>query len=201
MPDARLTAADDAATPLTPEERGALIPAYITFRHELNDAEQANIARAQATLFTRQPQRDPARLIDEEFIRRAHKLMFRDVWNWAGKYRRSERNIGVAWVRIPVELRMFLDDARAWLDEKAWPRDELALRFHHRLVWIHPFPNGNGRLSRMMADLLVTAMGGERFSWGSASLADPGETRRRYVAALRQADAHDIAALLAFARS
>ena len=196
-----LTAADEAATPLTPDERAGLIPAYITFRHELNGAEQANIAKAQAALFGRRRQRDPVKLIDEDFIRRAHKLMFRDVWAWAGQYRRSDRNVGVAWVRIPVELRMFLDDVRAWVSHNAYPRDELAARFHHRLVWIHPFPNGNGRLSRMMADLLVTAMGDERFTWGRASLADPSETRRRYVAALRQADAHVVTDLLAFIRS
>jgi Fic-DOC domain mobile mystery protein B len=98
-------------------------------------------------------------------------------------------------------MRNLQDDARVWLQNSAYPPDELAVRFHHRLVWIHPFANGNGRLSRMVADLLIVALGGERFTWGSADLAGAGQARHRYIAALQQADAHAIGALLAFARS
>jgi Fic-DOC domain mobile mystery protein B len=194
-------AADDGATPLTPEERTGLIPAYITYRHELNAAEQANIAKAQANLFRRRRQPGPPELIDEAYIKRLHRHMFADVWRWAGQYRRSDKNPGVQWVQIPIEMRNLLDDAQAWLEHRAYARDELAVRFHHRLVWIHAFANGNGRLSRMMADQIVVALGGERFTWGSADLVGAGQVRDRYIAALQQADANVIELLLAFARS
>jgi Fic-DOC domain mobile mystery protein B len=193
--------ADDAATLLTPEERTGLIPAYITYRHELNAAEQANIAGAQASLLRRRRRPDPTELIDEGYIQRLHRRMFADVWRWAGQYRQSDKNLGVQWVQIPIEMRILLDNALAWLEHHAYSHDELAVRFHHRLVWIHPFANGNGRLSRMMADLLIMALGGERFTWGGANLVDAGQVRTRYVAALLDADAHTYEPLLAFARS
>lgn len=191
-------------TLLTAEEKDDLIPAYITFRGELNEAEWANIAKAEKRLFGR---RSPAKkgevtkLIDEEYIQRAHRLMFGDVWRWAGRYRRGNKNLGVAWVQIPVEIRMFLDDAKLWHDQKVYPFDEFAVRFHHRLVFIHPFPNGNGRLTRMMADLLITALGRQRFSWGSKGKEDLERIRDRYLDALHTADNHDLGPLLTFARS
>ena len=124
------------------------------------------------------------------------------VWRWAGRFRTSPRNIGVEAHRIAPELRQLIDDARFWRDHGSWPADELALRFHHRLVWIHPFPNGNGRHARIAADLLVVSLGaGQRFSWGGSRLEAPSQIRRAYVEALRAADRHDLAPLLAFARS
>lgn len=186
----------DNATPLTPEERHELIPAYIAYRRELNEAEQENIARAQDWALGRR--RDA---LTEKFIKDLHGRMFGDVWRWAGRFRTSERNLGIAHYEIPMALRQLLDDAREWIDYKAYPPDAIAMRFHHRLVQIHPFPNGNGRHARLMADLLVMSLGGGRFSWGSANLQDAGEVRHRYVTALRAADNHDIGPLLGFARS
>ena len=126
--------------------------------------------------------------------------MFGDVWKWAGAYRQTERNLGIASHRIPVEVRMLLDDVRFWIDKNTYPTDEIAVRLHHRLVAIHPFANGNGRHARLMADLLAEKLGGAALTWGGASLADEGELRRRYVDALQAADGHDIGPLLAFAR-
>jgi Fic-DOC domain mobile mystery protein B len=186
----------DHATPLTPEERRELIPAHIAYRSELNEAEQENIARAQDWALGRR--RD---LLTEKFITDLHRRMLGEVWKWAGKFRRTERNLGIPFFEIPVAVRQLLDDAKAWIEYKAYPPDEIAVRFHHRLVQIHPFPNGNGRHSRLMADLLVMRLGGERFSWGSANLQDAGTVRQRYIAALKAADNHDIGPLLAFARS
>jgi Fic-DOC domain mobile mystery protein B len=186
----------DDATPLTPEERRGLIPAHIAYRSELNEAEEENIARAQDWALGRR--RD---LLSEKFIKDLHRHMLGDVWRWAGKFRRSERNLGIAFYEIPVALRQLLDDTRAWIEYRAYPADEIAVRFHHRLVEIHPFPNGNGRHARLLADLLVMSLGGERFSWGSANLQEAGAVRRRYMAALQAADHHDIGPLLAFARS
>lgn len=200
-PDLGLFAADADATPLTAEEREGLIPSHIALRSELNAAEQANIAKAHASLFGRRKPFTPDQLVIEDFVKRTHLAMYGDVWRWAGQYRRSEKNIGIPWIQIPVEMHAFLGDAAAWLATKSYPPDELAVRFHHRLVFIHAFPNGNGRHSRTMADLMILALGQERFSWGGANLADITETRRRYIDALHAADGFDILPLIAFARS
>lgn len=188
--------ADDAATPLGTEEREGLIPSYITLRGELNEAEQANIVEAREWAFARR--RD---VLDEAFLNKLHKRMLGRVWRWAGSFRRTEKNIGIDPARIPVALRQLLDDCRYRIDQASYPADEIAARFHHRLVQIHPYPNGNGRHARLAADLLLRALGRPPFTWGSASLTDAGQTRQDYVAALRAADNHDIAPLLAFVRS
>ena len=188
---------DDAATPLTPEEMRDLIPAHIAYRRELNAAEQENIARAQDwAMNTRR--RD---LLSERFIKHLHRQMLGDVWRWAGDFRTSQRNIGIDYWLIAVEVRQLVDDARTWVKSKTYPTDEIAVRFHHRLVQIHPFPNGNGRHARLIADLLVMQLGSERFSWGRQSLQKPGAARARYIEALHAADNHDIAPLLEFARA
>jgi Fic-DOC domain mobile mystery protein B len=187
----------DGATPLTAEERRDLIPAHIAYRRELNEAEQENIARAQEWALGRR-RRD---LLNEKFILDLHKRMLGDVWRWAGKFRTSQRNIGMDYWLIPVELRQLLDDCKAWIGFGTYPADEIAVRLHHRLVLIHPFPNGNGRHARLMADLLAMQLGRQRFSWGRASLQAPGAARARYIEALRAADDHEIALLLAFARA
>jgi len=196
MSDPLFDAADEAATPLTPEERDALIPTYITLRSELNEAEQIGIADADRWAFSRR--RD---VLDEDFLRALHRRMFRSVWKWAGVFRTTPRNIGVEAWRIAPDLRQLVGDVRYWVDHQAYPPDEIAVRFHHRLVWIHPFPNGNGRFSRLAADLLAVQLGVERLSWGSGNLVAPAELRRRYIEALRAADGEVIAPLVAFARS
>jgi Fic-DOC domain mobile mystery protein B len=184
------------ATPLTPEEMRDLIPAYIAYRSELNEAEQENITRALAWALGRK--RD---LLSEKFIRDLHRRMLGDVWKWAGKFRASERNLGLPFYEIPVAVRQLLDDTKAWIEYNTYTGDETAVRLHHRLVQIHPFVNGNGRHSRLMADLLILRLGSEQFSWGRQSLRDAGAMRKRYIAALQSADSHDIRPLLAFARS
>jgi len=185
------------ATPLEPEELEGLRPSWISTRSELNQAEQDNIAAGVAWV-SRSRRKD---LLTEEFIRKLHTKIFGDVWAWAGDFRKTERNIGIDPIRIPVELRTLLDDVKYWTDHTTYPPDETAVRFHHRLVAIHPFPNGNGRTARLLADLLVEELGGKPFTWGRASLTDAGEARLRYIDALRAADRHDIGPLLAFARS
>ena len=187
----------DDATPLTYEERRDLIPAHIAYRYELNEAEQENIARGQDWALRRR-RRD---LLTERFIRDLHERMLGDVWRWAGDFRRTERNLGISPHDIPVALRQLLDDAKAWIQFKSYSPDEIAVRFHHRLVQIHSFPNGNGRHSRLMADLLVMELGHVRFSWGRTNLQRVGEVRRRYIDALHAADNHDAGPLLTFARS
>ncbi|WP_332774052.1 mobile mystery protein B [Phenylobacterium sp.] len=188
---------DTANTPLTPAERDDLIPTYITTRAELNEAEQENISEAEQWAFARKR----GDIVATALLMALHRRMFRKVWRWAGTVRKSERNIGVAPHRIEVELHTLIGDVRYWIAHKTYPPDEIAVRFHHRLVAIHPFPNGNGRHARLAADLLSVQLGGTRFSWGRRNLVEAPETRRAYVAALQAADGHDIMPLLAFARS
>jgi Fic-DOC domain mobile mystery protein B len=187
----------DDATPLALEERNGLLLSWITFRHELNVAEQENITAGSAWAF-RQRRRD---ILTPTFVKALHKRMFGDVWSWAGNYRRTERNIGITAFRIPSELPMAFDDIRYWVENTTFPADEIAVRLHHKLVAIHPFPNGNGRCSRLMGDLLAVQLKQAPFTWGRQNLTDTSETRRRYITALRAADASDLTPLVEFARS
>lgn len=188
----------DGATPLDPDEQEGLLPTWIATRGDLNAAERDNVAGGMAWARRRLRRAD---LFSVSFCMDLHRRMFGDVWSWAGGVRRTERNIGVDPREIAVALRVALDDARHWVDHGTWLPDELAARFHHRLVAIHPFPNGNGRWARAMADLLLEHLGAEPFSWGRTSLTDAGEARRRYIDALCAADRLDITPLLIFVRS
>ena len=186
----------DGQTPLTEEELEQLIPAYITLRHELNEAEQSNILEAEEWAFTRK--RD---VLSEKFLDNLHKRMFGRVWRWAGKHRQSNKTIGIDAYRIPTELRQLLDDCQHWIDNSTYDPDEIAARFHHRLVLIHPYSNGNGRHARLATDLLLVSLGRPRFTWGRVNLVDASKTRTTYIEALRAADNHDIGPLLEFVRT
>ncbi|MEP9356392.1 mobile mystery protein B [Xanthobacter sp. KR7-65] len=187
---------DEANTPLNAEEREQLIPSYITMRHELNEAEQVNIGAGWRWAMSRR-----RNVLDQDVLDELHRRMFGDVWRWAGQYRTTGRNIGVDAYRIAMEVRQAVDDARYWIENGTYPPDEIAIRFSHRLVAIHPYPNGNGRFSRLVGDLLERQLERPPFSWGRANLVDAGETRTRYVTALRAADNHDFTPLLTFSRS
>jgi Fic-DOC domain mobile mystery protein B len=130
--------------------------------------------------------------------------MYGQVWAWAGQYRTADRNLGVPYWQVRVDMRNLLDDARAWLADATASRygsDECAIRFGYRLVAIHPFANGNGRWSRLASDALVVALGGTRFTWGGTSLTEPGSLRREYIAGLQAADTDgDLGPLMTFAR-
>src|SRR3954470_17609896 len=188
--------ADDAATALTPAERAELIPTHVTLRGELNELEQRNIVEATSWAFERKRS-----VFDEAFLRGLHRRMFDKVWRWAGDYRKTDRNLGVRPHLIQPGLIQAIDEARHWIELESYRPDELAVRFHHKIVLVHPFPNGNGRWSRLASDLLVTAQGGTRFSWGGADLQARGTARDRYIDALHAADNHDLAPLINFARS
>ena len=186
----------DGHTELSEEDRLGLIPTYIATRGELFDAEQRNIAQA---LLRRSP--SATALLDDTYLRRLHKAMFGQVWGWAGRYRKLETNIGIAPERISSEVRNIVDDTKAWVEYSTYEQDEIAVRFHHRLVAIHAFPNGNGRHGRIAADYLVTSLSGEPFTWGAGLDTDTDQLRAIYLRALRRADGGDIEELLAFARA
>lgn len=187
--------AEEGQTPLDPDEAADLrLP--VTTRGALNEVEAENIASASAWI--RRARLSPQRVLTEGFVTDLHRRMFGEVWGWAGSYRRSDTNIGVPWTEIPVEIRVVLGDTAAWLASGMDP-DEAAVRFGHRLVSVHPFPNGNGRHSRAASDCLAKALGRRTFTWGLGG--PPAETRARYRACLREADRGDVAPLVTFARS
>jgi Fic-DOC domain mobile mystery protein B len=187
---------DDGATPLSQEEREGLIPAHISLRRELNQLEQQNILEADVWAFDRQ--RPPT---SETFAKTLHKRMYGRVWNWAGSYRTTEKNLGVFPHEIQVRLISVLHDFEYWIPNRTFPPDELGVRFHHALVVVHPFPNGNGRWSRLMGDLLAVQLGQPRFTWGRADLQTAGGGRAAYIEALQAAEGHNLDPLIAFARS
>lgn len=184
------------ATPLDADELASLMPGHISTQGELNEWEQLNLVHGEG--WARKQRRE---ILSEAFVRQLHKQMFGETWKWAGEFRKSDKNIGVDWLKIGVELRKLLDDVHYQIEHASYPPDEIAARFHHRLVAIHPFPNGNGRHARLIADLLAERLGQPRFTWGSRSLVDASATRQAYITALQAADARDHAPLLAFARS
>jgi Fic-DOC domain mobile mystery protein B len=186
----------DDATPLSPEERDGLIPTHIALRRELNELEQANIVEANIWAFQRA--RDS---INEAFGRNLHKRMFGEVWRWAGAYRTSDKNIGAPRATIVPRLYEVFENVGYWAKNGTFSPDETAARFHHGLVVVHPFPNGNGRWSRLMADLLLTQLGAARFTLGNSTLRSADEARVAYIAALKAADQHDFGPLVAFLRS
>lgn len=190
---------DDSNTTLSPEEEVQLIPNLAT-RQELNEWERANIllaydwALSSRTLKTQAP-------LTEAYIRNLHYRMFEQTWKWAGMYRTTEKNIGIAHHLIRDRLAGLLGDTLFWLENKTFEPDEIAVRLHHRMVFIHPFPNGNGRHARLMADVLAKTQGRQLFSWGGAEIMEYSKVRSAYIDALQAADKNDISALLAFARS
>ncbi len=189
------------ATPLDPVELEGLRLSHITNRAELDRWEQDNIIEAETWAF-RKTNATKDTLLNVDFIRLLHKRMFRNVWTWAGEFRSSEKNIGVECWSIGSTLKILLDDVQFWIEHNVYSLDEIGAHFHHRLVAIHPFANGNGRHARLMADLLlVHLLNQPRFSWGSKNLVKAGDCRDRYIAALQAADQHDYAPLLGFVRS
>lgn len=190
----------DGATPLDPEDLVALRPSWVLTRADLNLVERDNIAKALVRRRWQRPRLGP--LLDDMAIRDLHRDMFEDVWEWAGRYRSRELSIGVDPAQVATAVRLLVDDARVWLSEPSPAAIELAAcRLHHRLVEIHPFPNGNGRLARAYTNLVLRAMGKSEFTWGSHAGAGAEAVRSAYLAALRAADRGDFSQLLTFVRT
>ena len=189
----------EGATPLTNDDLNGLIPSHYTSKSQLDAHEQANIIQARNWAFgSRKLKKE---LVSYSGLMLLHKKMFEDTWEWAGKLRAVQTNIGIEPFQISSELGQLTGDVSYWVENKTFPLVELAVRFHHRLVWIHPFPNGNGRHARLAADLLVKFHGGSELTWGRANLSIDSENRKKYILALRCADKHDFADLIDFASS
>ena len=189
----------DGQTPLSEEEKEGLLIKTITTRGELDELEQLNIEKAVEWTLNNKFVKE--KILSEEFIKSVHKKMFGDVWKWAGTFRKSEKNIGVDWIKIGVEIRILFDDTKYWIENETYPPDEIAIRFKHRLVNIHCFPNGNGRHSRIMADIIIESVfGKEVFTWNNSNLVKPDNVRRKHIDSIRKADKGTIDQLLEFAR-
>ena len=186
----------EGATPLDPDEMEGLKFTHVTTRGELDHLEQANIE--EGLIWVRR--RRKGDLLDDQFLRQLHQKLFGDVWAWAGTYRKTEKNIGIDPFYISVQLRQLLDDVQYWVENGTYSPIEIAVRFHHKLVYIHPFPNGNGRFSRIIADqLLEERLECSAIDWsGGYDLQEMNERRKDYINALREADAGNYAPLLEF---
>lgn len=189
------------ATPLNPNEIAGLKLSYISTQRELNAAEQDNILQGEKWIFSKKRKN----FLTEKFFREAHRRMFGHVWSWSGTYRTSDKSIGVSWFKIPEEINKLIGDVSYWIAHETYPIDEIAARFHHRLVWVHPFANGNGRWARTLSDNLLFNLDQPRFTWGAkmkaGTLSENREARKRYIRSLQLADSKNYTELLQFVRS
>lgn len=181
-------------TPLDPDEMAELIPKSVTTQEELNLWESENILAAEAWVAGARR----FEVLDDEFARTLHRRMFDRTWRWAGRYRKTGKNLGIAPETIGPAMKDLMADVRAQIESGAFPIPEIAARFHHRLTLIHPFSNGNGRHARMMTDLLMRQCGQAPYAWGRGDLVHAGSARETYIEALRAADRGDFTPLLAF---
>jgi Fic-DOC domain mobile mystery protein B len=188
----------EGATPINADEIEGLLLTHITTRAELDRWEQDNINEALTWI----EERKPKDVLNESFMKLLHSKMFCNVWKWAGTFRQSEKSISVSWYRISIELRKLCDDIKYWIENKTFSEDEIAARFHHQLVSIHLFPNGNGRHARLIADVLLeNILSRPPFTWGNANLVKSSDDRKRYIESLIAADGGEYKHLLEFVRS
>lgn len=190
----------EGQSPLDEEEKEGLKIKSISTRGELDEFEQYNIEKAIEWSIKRKFTIDE--FLTEQFVKELHKQMFDQVWIWAGQFRKSNKNIGVDRFYIGIELRQLLDDCKYWIKENIFSEDEIAIRFKHIMVKIHPFPNGNGRHSRLIADIMIERIFRKKiFSWGEKNLSKQGDTRKLYINAIIEADNGNYKPLIKFARS
>ena len=189
----------DGQTPLDEDEKDGILINSISTRGELDEFEQQNIESAIQWILTRKFKNE--QIFTEAFIQDLHKRMYGQVWQWAGKYRRTNKNIGVDKLQIPVDLKALLDDAMYWITNDIFPPDEVAIRFKHKLVSIHCFPNGNGRHSRLMADIIIEKIYNQPvFTWGGTNSSNENDIRDKYLRAIKAADKGEFSLLLEFVR-
>lgn len=187
-------------THLDEEEKEGLKIKSITTHDELNEFEQLNIEKAIEWIISSKFK--PKKILTEKFIKTLHNKMYGDVWKWAGDFRKTNKNIGVKWPQISIELKTLFDDALFWIENNTYSNEEVAIRFKHRIVSIHCFPNGNGRHSRIMADILMDSIfEDEIFNWHQSNMVKPDETRKKYIKALQNADNGNIQPLIQFAKN
>jgi Fic-DOC domain mobile mystery protein B len=187
------------STALDEDEKDGLRIKSISTRSELDQFEQQNIEKA--VLWTLSRKIKPDTILSEQFIKELHRRMYSNVWEWAGEFRKTNKNIGIDKISISVELKKLLDDCKYWITHNCFTEDEIVVRFKHRIVSIHCFPNGNGRHSRLMADVMTTNIFNRPvFTWGS-KMKEQDMLRKTYLNAIKTADSGNIERLLSFARA
>ena len=187
-------------TPIDEEEKDDLLIRTISTRDELDEFEQANIL--EAIDWSSRTNHNISTVLSIDFTKELHKRMFSEVWSWAGSFRKTNKNIGVDKYLIEQELYKLMDDCRFWIKSRAYQKDEIAIRYKYRMVSIHPFPNGNGRHSRICGNILISqVLKQEVFTWGGMDVINPRKARNKYLDALIQADRGDMIPLIEFARS
>ncbi|MEZ4795768.1 MAG: mobile mystery protein B [Flavobacteriaceae bacterium] len=190
----------EGQTPLNEAEKEGLKIKSITTQSELDEFEQLNIEKA--VEWTIRTNLKTEKILSEKFVKNLHKRMYGEVWKWAGEFRKSEKNIGISWTQIGIELRNLLDDTKYWIKNKTYSPEEIAIRFKHRIVSIHCFPNGNGRHSRMMADIIMESIfDKEIFTWHQSNMVRADEIRKEYINSLKKADNGNINPLIEFAKN
>jgi Fic-DOC domain mobile mystery protein B len=190
----------EGQTPIDEEEKDDLLIKTISTRSELDEFEQYNIEKAVEWSLKREFKMDT--VLSEQFILEVHKRMFGEVWKWAGSVRKTNKNIGVDKSQVLIRLKCLLNDCRYWIEHSTFDKDEIAIRFKHQLVSIHIFANGNGRHSRLCADILISKVFNKPvFTWGRENLSGMGKARKDYLNAIHDADNGNISALILFARS
>lgn len=190
----------DGQTPLDEEEKEGLKIKSITTKSELDEFEQLNIEKA--VEWTIHANLKAESILTEKFVKSLHLKMYGEVWKWAGKFRKSNKNIGIEWPSIGIELKQLLGDALYWVENNTFSPEEIAIRFKHRIVAIHCFPNGNGRHSRLMADIIMESIFGEKvFTWHQSNMVKANDIRKEYITALRKADHGEINPLIEFAKT
>lgn len=180
------------ATPLN--DYSGLIPKTILTQNDLNRAEAENIFLAQKKyLFGNIG--SPKYWFNIPTLKAIHKAMFGNVWVWAGDFRKSITSIGIEPYKVPYQLGELCADVDAWVHNcDGLGILEQAARIHHRLVLIHPFENGNGRFSRLIADRYLLAFDCKHPNW--PYLEDNDAIRSQYIASLKAADRGDYEPLL-----
>lgn len=187
-------------TPLDEDEKDGLLISTIATREELDEFEQQNIEEAIQWVLAQSLKAKT--IFTEQFIRNLHKRMYRNVWRQAGDFRKTNKNLGIDKWLIPTALKALLDGALYWVEHDTFTPDEIAVYFKHRIVSIHRFPNGNGRHSRLIADVIVDKIYKlPVFSWGTDNLVQQTDTRTKYLTAVKEADKSNFESLLSFARS
>ncbi len=186
-------------TPLDEDEKEGLLIKTITTRGELDEFEQLNIEKAIEWTISRKFK--PEYILSEKFVKDLHYKMFGDTWSWAGKFRKTNKNIGVDKYIIGVSLKQLIDNCKFWIKNKTFSEDEIAIRFKHEIVKIHCFPNGNGRHSRLTADVIINQIFGKNyFTWSNHNLNKKGEARGNYLKAIKEGDIGNIQPLIEFAK-
>ncbi|MEY2595312.1 MAG: hypothetical protein RI965_584 [Bacteroidota bacterium] len=191
---------ENSQTPLSEEEREGLKLTFISSKKELNEFEQQNIEEAMLWLVRKSLSAN--NILTQKFICKLHERMFYNVWSWAGKFRTTDKNIGIHHKEINVALKILCDDVLYWINHKIFEPEEIAIRFKHKLVSIHCFPNGNGRHSRLMADIVIEKIFKQQvFTWGIDLKESNQSIREAYIKSIRDADQNNYKPLLKFSRS